>query len=86
MKTYKEYLQGIYEPMTQEDIDALHEALDDGVDEQLLTEIRYLRSLLAEAYWWIGRKAPPNSSMPKRYRHLMQESNRIKTEIKEAKQ
>lgn len=86
MKTYKEYLQGIYEPMTQEDIDALHEALDDGVDEQLLTEIRYLRSLLAEAYWWIGRKAPPNSNMPQRYRHLMQEANRIKTEIKEAKQ
>ena len=50
----------------------------------LLDEIMFLRSQMAVAYEYIGRKAPLPS--PKRYRTLMHHATRIRTEEKEASQ
>ena len=52
--------------------------------QRLLDEIMFLRSQMAVAYEYIGRKAPLPS--PKRYRTLMHHATRIRTEEKEASQ
>ncbi len=50
----------------------------------LLDEIMFLRSQMAVAYEYIGRKAPLPS--PKRYRTVMHHATRIRTEEREAGQ
>ena len=52
--------------------------------QRLLDEIMFLRSQMAVAYEYIGRKAPLPS--PKRYRTLMHHATRIRTEEQEASQ
>ena len=49
--------------------------------KDLIDEVDYLRSLLAEAYWWIGRAAPRTQTSTKVYRNLMVEAARIKGEL-----
>lgn len=92
MKTYKQYLEDKHEPMTEQQIrDAEVEFMDALLTSQntamqivdcLIAEIDYLRSMMAEAYWWIGRQAPRGQTIQKVYRNLMKESNRIKEELK----
>lgn len=92
MKKYEDYLNDKHEPMTEEQIrDAEDEFIDALYSNQetakrivdyLIAEIDYLRSMYAEAYWWIGRQAPRGQSIQKVYRNLMKEANRIKEELK----
>ena len=92
MKKYKDYLNEKHEPMTEQQIrDAEAEFIDALYSNQetakqivkyLIAEIDYLRSMYAEAYWWIGRQAPRTQSIQKVYRNLMKEANRIKEELR----
>ena len=93
MKTYAQYLEDKHEPMTEDEIRAAYDefvmALENGHNmtcvsmvDYLIDEIDYLRSMMAEAYWWIGRQAPRGQTIQKVYRNLMKESNRIKEELK----
>ncbi len=92
MKKYEDYLKDKHEPMTEEQIrdaegefyDALYrnQEVAKQIVDYLIAEIDYLRSMYAEAYWWIGRQAPRGQSIQKVYRNLMKEANRIREELK----
>ena len=91
MKKYTEYLEAQRMPMTEDIIRSrmpeFMEQLDRNqiaatlIVEDLIDEVDYLRSLLAEAYWWIGRAAPRTQTNTKVYRNLMVEAARIKGEL-----
>tara|TARA_Y100001938_G_C7972780_1_gene370183 strand:+ start:439 stop:717 length:279 start_codon:yes stop_codon:yes gene_type:complete len=92
MKKYEDYLKDKHEPMTEQQIrdaevefyDALYSNQETAkqIVEYLIAEIDYLRSMYAEAYWWIGRQAPRGQSIQKVYRNLMKEAHRIKEELR----
>ena len=85
MKKYSEYLAEQYTPMTAEEWKDWFEQTDDrdyeGVDK-LVDEIKYLRSVLAECYMWMGRKVH-SGSVTKKYQWAMRECYRIRQEDKE---
>ena len=91
MKKYTEYLEAQRMPMTEDIIRSrmpeFMEQLDRNqiaatlIVKDLIDEVDYLRSLLAEAYWWIGRAAPRTQTSTKVYRNLMVEAARIKGEL-----
>jgi len=97
MKKYEEYLTEQYTPLTRDELTkyeavsavAYSQDMADGnsvnmhtFSQALLDEIMFLRSQMAVAYEYIGRKAPLPS--PKRYRTLMHHATRIRTEEREA--
>ena len=93
MKKYKDYLKDKHEPMKEYEIRATMDEFITALDNQhnttcvsivdyLIAEIDYLRSMMAEAYWWIGRQAPRGQTIQKVYRNLMKEANRIKEELR----
>lgn len=98
MKKYAEYLTEQYTPLTRDELTKYEEVVASrlvgqhahGVvnmntfSQALLDEIMFLRSQMAVAYEYIGRKAPLPS--PKRYRTLMHHATRIRTEEREASQ
>ena len=96
MKKYEEYLTEQYTPLTRDELTKYEEVVASvlvvemrGVNmttfsRALLDEIMFLRSQMAVAYEYIGRKAPLPS--PKRYRTLMHHATRIRTEEQEASQ
>ena len=93
MKKYAEYLTEQYTPLTRDELTKYEEVAADPAaatvnmqtfSRALLDEIMFLRSQMAVAYEYIGRKAPLPS--PKRYRTLMHHATRIRTEEREASQ
>lgn len=82
MKTYKEYLEEIYQPISADELKQIDSVIENAIERKMLDEIIYLRGLMAEAYMWIGRKAT-QSQINKRYTKLMREAARINTEKKE---
>ena len=92
MKKYTEYLEAQRMPMTEDIIRSRMAEFIEQLDrnqnaatlivEDLIDEVDYLRSLLAEAYWWIGRAAPRTQTSTKVYRSLMTEAARIREELK----
>jgi hypothetical protein len=92
MKKYTEYLEAQRMPMTEDIIRSRMPEFIEQLDrnqnaailivEDLIDEVDYLRSLLAEAYWWIGRAAPRTQTSTKVYRTLMTEAARIREELK----
>ncbi len=99
MKKYEEYLTEQYTPLTRDELTKYEEVASPPANAKatkrhvvnmhtfsraLLDEIMFLRSQMAVAYEYIGRKAPLPS--PKRYRTLMHHATRIRTEEKEASQ
>tara|TARA_R100001510_G_scaffold51005_1_gene50466 strand:- start:12345 stop:12611 length:267 start_codon:yes stop_codon:yes gene_type:complete len=88
MKKYSEYLAEQYEPLTAEEWKFWFEASEHGMDatneglNQLVDEIAYLRSVLAECYMWMGRKVH-SGSVTKKYQWAMREAYRIRQEDKE---
>ena len=81
MKKYSEYLAEQYEPMTAEELKSLKE-FGNSTEKDLLKEIMYLRSVLAECYMWMGRKVH-SGSITKKYQWAMKECYRIRQEDKE---
>jgi len=94
MKKYAEYLTEQYTPLTRDELTKYEEVVAfvtaaDPVNmktfsQRLLDEIMFLRSQMAVAYEYIGRKAP--NPAPARYRKVMHHATRIRTEEKEASQ
>ena len=81
MKKYSEYLAEQYKPMTAEELRSLKE-FGNSDEKDLLKEIMYLRSVLAECYMWMGRKVH-SGSVTKNYQWAMRECYRIRQEDKE---
>lgn len=99
MKKYEKYLSEQYTPLTRDELTKYEEVCDKAYSQNmadgtcvnmntysraLLDEIMFLRSQMAVAYEYIGRKAPVPS--PKRYRTVMHHATRIRTEEREASQ
>ena len=63
---------------------AIHTVNMNTFSRALLDEIMFLRSQMAVAYEYIGRKAP--NPAPARYRKVMHHATRIRTEEREASQ
>jgi len=88
VKKYTDYLAEQYEPMTAEEWKDWFEASENGKDatnegvNQLVDEIAYLRSVIAECYMWMGRKVHAGS-ITKKYQWAMAECYRIRQEAKE---
>ena len=89
MKKYSEYLAEQYKPMTAEQYDEWQKVAENGFLDatsegvnQLVDEIAYLRSVLAECYMWMGRKVH-SGSVTKKYQWAMREAYRIRQEDKE---
>ena len=81
MKKYSEYLAEQYKPMTAEELKSLKD-FGNSTEKELLKEIMYLRSVLAECYLWMGRKVH-SGGITKKYRWAMAECYRIRQEDKE---
>ena len=96
MKKYAEYLTEQYTPLTRDELTKYEEVANAAANitagdsrvvnmhtlsRALLDEIMFLRSQMAVAYEYIGRKAPLPS--PSRYRRLMHHATRIRTEEQE---
>lgn len=91
MKKYKDVLaeqEAKHKPMTAEDLkgwDEWEQRLADldgsSSRKKLIDEIKYLRSVIAECYMWMGRR--PQTPLPKKYQWAMGECWRIHTEGKE---
>ena len=97
MKKYTEYLSEQYTPLTRDELTKYEEvaavasfSTSTGTvnmqtfSRALLDEIMFLRSQMAVAYEYIGRRAP--NPAPKRYRKVMHHATRIRTEEREASQ
>lgn len=94
MKKYAKYLTEQYTPLTRDELTKYEKVAADPAatnivnmqtfSRALLDEIMFLRSQMAVAYEYIGRKAPLPS--PKRYRTVMHHATRIRTEEREASQ
>lgn len=97
MKKYEQYLTEQYTPLTRDELTKYEEVsavaysqnMADGSSvnmhtftRALLDEIMFLRSQMAVAYEYIGRRAP--NPAPKRYRKVMHHATRIRTEEREA--
>jgi len=86
MKQYKQYLEDKYEPITQNALVMLQQVVESGADipsksvAMMRDEILYLRSLLAEAYPWIGIRPP--SRLPRDYMRVLKEAQRIRAEVR----
>ena len=96
MKKYEEYLNEQYTPLTRDELTKYEEVVAGGdgwatagvnmhtFSQALLDEIMFLRSQMAVAYEYIGRRAP--NPAPARYRKVMHHATRIRTEEREASQ
>ena len=82
MKKYTQYLTEQYTPLSRDELDECY-ADDAGLVAKLVNEINYLRSLLDEAYEFIGRK--PVKPSPIRYNEVLAEAYRIHREDKGVK-
>ena len=97
MKKYEEYLNQQYTPLTRDELTkyeevsavAYSQTMADGnsvnmhpFTRALLDEIMFLRTQMAVAYEYIGRRAP--NPAPTRYRKVMHHATRIRTEEREA--
>jgi len=98
MKKYEEYLNEQYTPLTRDELTKYEEVAAVAAfstahggtvnmhtfSRALLDEIMFLRSQMAVAYEYIGRRAP--NPAPTRYRKVMHHATRIRTEEQEASQ
>ncbi len=94
MRKYEEYLKEQYTPLTRDELTKYEEIATtmrpstqhtvnmNTFSRALLDEIMFLRSQMAVAYEYIGRKAP--NPAPARYRKVMHHATRIRTEEREA--
>ena len=95
MKKYSDVLAeqaAKHTPMTAEDLkgwDEWEQRLADldgsSSRKKLIDEIKYLRSVLAECYMWMGRRVT-SGSITEKYRWSMAEAHRIHRENKEMEQ